>query len=172
MTHVKLKDPGYCKECGTRLHFKHLANEGEIPYCDSCKEYRFPMFNAAISTIVYNPDKTKIALIQQYGRDWNILVAGYLTIGESAEEALKREVNEELGLNVVEYHFNSSEYFEPSNTLMINFACVVDSDELTHTNEEIDRIAWYTPDEARESILHDSLAEDFLLRWLDRDTGA
>ncbi len=163
----KNENLGFCQKCGHKLISRFLENEGNIPYCENCGEFRFPMFNVAISAIVHDPSGEKIALIQQYGRTDNILVAGYLSLGESAEQALIREVKEELGLDVVKYHFNASEYFKPSNTLMVNFACQVSSDELTHCNEEIDHIEWYSKEEAREAIKPESLARKFLLHWLD-----
>ncbi len=158
----------YCTTCGTELVEKYLENEGMIPYCENCGQFKFPMFNTAISAIVYNPSGEKIILIQQYGRSSNILVAGYVSKGEGAEQTLVREIKEEIGLNVVDYTFNASEYFEKSNTLMVNFACKVDSDNLDGINEEIDAIHWFTPEEARENILHGSLAERFLNKWLDK----
>ncbi len=159
----------FCTNCGEELISKYLENEGMIPYCPHCGEYRFPMFNAAISAIVYNPAGDRVILIRQYGRDRNILVAGYINKGESAEHTLVREVKEELGLKVTAYTFNASQYFEKSNTLMINFACQVDSDSLEHMNQdEVDYAAWYTPQEAKEQILQGSLAQKFLLKWLGK----
>lgn len=116
----------HCNVCGTELIEKYLENEGMIPYCEKCEAYRFKMFNTAISAIVYNTTGEQILLIQQYGRTNNILVAGYVMQGENVEQTLKREVKEELGLNVVDFQYNQSEYYEKSNTLMINFACRVD----------------------------------------------
>ena len=82
----------YCFECGTKLIEKPLKNEGNIPYCEKCGEYRFPIFSTAVSMIVKNPDQTKILLIQQYGKGQNVLVAGYINKGENAEHAVEREV--------------------------------------------------------------------------------
>ena len=158
----------YCTECGTKLVDKYLENEGMIPYCESCEAYRFPTFNVAIIAIVYSPDAEKILLIKQYGKDRNILVAGYVSKDESAEHTLLREVEEEMGLHVTDCCFNMSEYFEKSNTLMLNFACIVDSEDLSGMTAEVDSAAWYTPEEAKEAILHGSLAEKFLLAWLDK----
>ena len=158
----------YCTECGTKLVPKYLEKEGMIPWCERCLAYRFPTFNAAISTMVYSPDGQKILLIKQYGRDRNILVAGYINKGEGAEHALAREVMEEMGLRVTACCFNRSEYFEKSNTLMLNFASIVDSCDLGGMTPEVDAAAWYTPAEAREAITHDSLAEKFLLAWLSK----
>lgn len=159
----------YCTECGTKLELKYLENEGVIPYCKSCKKFCFPLFNVAISAIVYDPKGEKIVLIQQYGKDKNILVAGYVNKGENAEQTLVREVQEELHLHVTDCCYNMSEYFKKSNTLMLNFACIADSDDLSHiAKPEVDYAAWYTPGEAKEAISHGSLAEKFLLAWLEK----
>ena len=71
----------YCMFCGTRLYDKELEGEGKIPFCDSCGEYRFPLFSTAVSMIVLNQAKNRIMLIKQYGRDRYILVAGYVNKG-------------------------------------------------------------------------------------------
>ena len=158
----------YCYECGTKLTEKFLENEGMIPYCETCQEFRLPIFSTAVSMEIFNPEKDKVLLIQQYGKMRNILVAGYVNKGESAEHAMVREVMEEVGLHVVEYKFNRSEYFEKSNTLMINFACVVDSEDLSRRTKEVDKAEWFPLEEAKKEIYHNSLAEKFLLGALDR----
>ncbi|MGN1014329.1 MAG: NAD(+) diphosphatase [Butyricicoccus sp.] len=158
----------HCYSCGTKLEQKYLENEGMIPYCPKCREYRFPIFNAAVSMEILNPAKDKVILIQQYGKKRNILVAGYINRGESAEETVAREAKEELGLTVGEIRFNKSKFFEPSNTLMLNFSCVADSEDLSGMTKEVDSVAWYSFDEAREAIFDGSLAEEFLCHFLDR----
>jgi len=159
----------YCLECGMKLTEKYLENEGMIPYCETCRTYRFPVFNTAVIMIIFNTAKDKILLIQQYGRKNNILVAGYVNKGESAEQAMTREIMEEVGLHVIDYKFNKSEYFEKSNTLMINFVCVVDSEDLSHMTAEVDKARWFTIEEAKESIYHGSLAEKFLLSAIEKN---
>ena len=159
----------YCMECGTRLEDRFLKNEGMIPYCSNCEEYRFPVFSTACSMEVLNPTKDKILLIKQYGKDRYILVAGYVNKGENAEDTVRREVQEELGLTVTDLHFEKSEYFAPSNTLMLNFSCVVDSESLSHISEkEIDSCRWFTFEEAVENIAKGSLAGRFLKRFLSK----
>lgn len=158
----------YCYECGTKLMDKYLEGEGMIPYCEKCGQYRFPIFNTAVSMEVLNPSQDKVILIQQYGRTRNILVAGYVNRGESAEEAVVREVREEIGLEVGHIRFNKSKFYAGSNTLMINFSCVASSEDLSgRKTDEVDYARWYSLDEARENVYHGSLAEEFLLHYLD-----
>ena len=142
---------------------KELEGEGEIPWCDSCGEYRFPIFSTAVSMIVYSPDRDRVLLIRQYGRPFNILVAGYVNKGESAEQTVRRELMEEIGLKAKDFRFNRSSYFEPSNTLMLNFSCTALSDDLSGINDrEVDHAQWYSLDEAKREIKPGSLAQYFL----------
>ena len=157
----------YCMHCGAKLHPKFLEHEGDVPFCDVCGEYRFPVFNTAVSMILEDASHSKVILIRQYGRPFYILCAGYVSKGESAEEAAVRELREELGLTCREIHFNESRYFAPSNTLMLNFAVTVAEDE-AQPNWEIDAWRWFTRAEARQSIKPNSLAASFLNDYLDR----
>ena len=50
----------YCYKCGNKLTEKECincgVNEGKVPYCENCAEFRFPIFNTAVSTVIYNAD--------------------------------------------------------------------------------------------------------------------
>ena len=155
----------HCVQCGTALKMKFLEGEGMVPYCENCRDYRFPIFNTAVSMIVTPPDRSRILLIKQYGRDRYILVAGYVNKGEDAEDAAAREVREEAGLTVRSLHFNHSRYFGRTNTLMLNFTAVVESTDV-RPNREIDSFRWFSPQEARENVSRPSLAGDFLDGYL------
>ena len=157
----------YCRECGTKLVPRELENEGIVPYCPECEQYRFPQYNVAVSMIVVNEEQDEILLIQQYGRPSYILVAGYVSRGEALEDAVAREVREETGMTVSHIKFNRTQFFEKSDTLMCNFtAFVKDASELD-PNYEIDSYKWFTRDEARANIRPSSLAEYFLVSYLE-----
>lgn len=157
----------YCVECGTKLTTKECVNfglsEGLIPYCQNCGEFRFPIFNTAVSTVIFNEDFSKTILIKQYGKDWNILVGGYVNKTENLETALIREVKEELGLAVDNLRFNCSEYFERSNTLLCNFISIAQNEDLSKISTEVDYAQWYDIETAKDAVLRDSLAEKFML---------
>ena len=156
----------YCYTCGFKLKMKELEHEGMVPYCEKCKEYRFPIFSTAISMVVLNPTEDKILMIQQYGRPNNILVAGYINKGECAEEALRRELKEEIGRDVLRYRYLKSEYFENTNTLIWNFAVVIDSESLSDVSEwEVDQANWFTFEEAKIEVKQNSLAQRFLYNF-------
>ena len=159
----------YCTECGAKLTIKECFNcgisEGMVPYCPVCGEFRFPWFNVAASVVIFNRDCSKTLFIQQYGKGKNILVAGYVNKAETLEEALIREIKEEVGLCVEKFIFNESKYFEKSNSLICNFIAV-SCDETLKCNAEVDFAMWYQIDNAKEAILKDSLAEYFFKKAL------
>ncbi len=128
----------YCMECGNVLIEKECKGEGIVPYCPSCKQFRFPMYNVAVSMIVVNEENDKILLIQQYGREKYVLVAGYVNRGEQEEQAVIREVKEETGMQVKRIKFNRTSFYEPSNTLMCNFTAFVENDKELNPNNEIE----------------------------------
>ena len=137
-------DMNYCMQCGGRLHMKyHPQEEKDVPYCDACGEYRWPVFNTACSMIVMNEAKDRVILIQH---------------------AAAREVMEELGLTVTSARFNHSHYFAPTNTLMLNFTVTV-AEHDAHPNEEVDSWRWFTVEEAMANIKPKSLARDFLIGY-------
>ena len=156
-----------CHSCGAQLIEKPLEGAGIVPYCPPCEDFRFPTYNVAVSMIVINEQTGEILLIKQYGRPFFILVAGYVNRGEPLEHAVGREIKEETGMTVSRVRFNRTSFFEPSNTLMCNFtAFVKDASELS-PNREIDSYQWFTPEEARQNIRPNSLAERFLNAYLD-----
>ena len=157
----------HCFECGAELIEQKLEGEGIVPYCPQCQQFRFPMYNVAVSMIVINEQTGEILLIKQYGRPSFILVAGYVNRGEQVEHAVCREIKEETGMTASHIKFNRTSFFEPSNTLMCNFtAYVKDSSELS-PNSEIDSYQWFAPEDARLNIRPNSLASQFLNAYLD-----
>ena len=141
----------HCYHCGTKLELKELKNEGIVPFCPSCNAFRFPIFNTAISAVILNKDITKTLLIRQYNMGLDVLVAGYINKGESAEEALFREIKEEVGLKPIYYKFQKTEYWPRSNTLLINFFCIVEDMNVV-INDEVESYKWFDIDEAYEIV--------------------
>ena len=161
----------YCMQCGTKLRMKyHAGLDGEdmgmVPYCDTCEAFRWPVFNTAVSMIILNETKDKILLIQPPKGEGYVFVAGYVMQGEEAEQTVRREIKEEVGLQVTGLRFRHSRYFPPTNTLMLNFTANVPEQTPT-PNHEMREARWFTPEEAKEHIRHGSLAEAFLLGYLN-----
>lgn len=151
----------FCPVCGAGLSRREHPTDGLVPWCPDCGDYRFPLYSVAVSVIVWNTARTQLLLIRQYGRPWEVLVAGYIDKGERAEHAVRRELMEELGMDCSEPRFLSSHYYAPSETLMLNFEVTTEQSE-AHPNFEVDSWRWLTPAEARCSVRPGGLAERLL----------
>ncbi len=156
----------YCPDCGTKLIEKDDGPEIGVPFCQSCGKHIFPLYNMAVSIITIDEKTGRILLIRQYGKPYYILVAGYINKGESAEEAVVRELKEETALNVTRLHFNRTRFFEPSNTLMCNFTAYVDNADGIRLNDEVDSFAWFSPEEVEENMKPSTLAAKFVSAYL------
>ncbi len=156
----------YCYNCGTKLELKHLEHEGMIPFCNKCNKFIFPIFNAAVSMIICDKDEKNILLIKQYSTNFYRFVAGYINKGESAEEAVYREILEEVGLKPIKIKPLKTSYYEKSNTLMYNYLAICDDINVV-TNYEIDEFKWFPIEEAKEALKDAKLAYEFFSYYLN-----
>lgn len=152
----------YCPYCGEKLALVLHDQEGLIPYCKSCGEFRFPQFATAVSMVVTNRTKDKILLAKHKNQDDYILIAGYIKKGETAEKTVTREFREETKLNVVKYKYMSSRYHESHNVLMLNYLVIAENGDPVIDENELDEVKWFDPEEALEVIRKDSDAQYFL----------
>lgn len=154
----------HCVACGDKLALKYLEKEGLIPYCNTCEDFRFPIFSTAVSAVIVNRDFNKVLLVKK--TDAFILLAGFIKKGEDAESTLIREAKEETSINIIKYKFMRTRYYEPSNVLMLNYIAVADSMDI-EIKDELSEAVWMEFDEAKEKVKEDSLAKRFLLAALD-----
>ena len=108
----------YCPQCGSKLILREAGDDGLTPYCAACDEMWFDMFPSCVIILVAN-EYNEIALLHQPRlSDRGIFVSGYITPGESAEEAAVREVKEELGLDIESIESTGSYWFQKRGQLM------------------------------------------------------
>lgn len=152
----------YCPVCGMKLHPKEQPHEAPALYCGHCGEYRFPLFSAAVAVTVLDEARENMILIRQYGDPDPVLVAGYIDKGETAEDAVIREVGEELGMTAQNLTFLRSRYYAPSETLMFHYAATVKG-KAAAPNWEVDGWEWVPVEQALGHAKSGGLAEALLL---------
>jgi len=153
----------YCPNCGSRLLTRKIDDEGNVPYCNICNELQFYKPRICVLIAVLN-DRDEIALTKQSHiiKDAWILISGYVKEGEDIEAAAVREVEEELGLDVLDYKYVRSYIVENTDMLMFGFMVHVHSDSF-RLSTEIDEAVWFSVEDARRNILKDSIAEKLLI---------
>lgn len=148
----------FCPDCGQRLTSRPIGDEGLVPWCDGCGRPWFDAFSTCIIAAVMNT-KGNILLQRETRRpDREVLVAGYMKPGESAEDAARREIAEETGLTVTALRYVASYPHMDGNMLMLGFAATTEGDAHAASSEVVSS-RWCTPDEAVASLREGSIAQ-------------
>ena len=148
----------YCPHCGKKLIKKEIGDEGKIPYCESCCIPLWDMFTTSIIAAVIN-EYHEVALLRQnyVSSAKHVCVAGVMKIGESAEQAVIREVKEEIGQDVETLEFISSYPYEAKEMLMLGYKAIVKKQELKLSGE-VDSAEWVAFDNAVSLLKEGSIA--------------
>lgn len=157
----------YCPHCGTELIGKEIGDEGIIPYCEKCCIPLWDSFTTSVIVAVVN-EYNEIALIRQsYVSSTNhVCVAGIMKIGESAEDAVKREVKEEIGQDVETLEFISSYPYEKKEMLMLGFKATVKKRDFALSGE-VDSAEWVKLDESLPLLRDGSIARRLVASVID-----
>lgn len=152
----------FCTECGEQLTLMFKSDEGLVPYCKNCGEYRFPRFATAVGMVVTNRAKDKILLAKHAGQDDYILFAGYVKKGETAEKAVTREFKEETKLDTVKFKYLCSRYHDTKDILMLGYIIIAEDGEPIPDENELESVKWFSLEESLGAVKKNSIAEAFL----------
>ncbi len=160
----------YCPQCGEKLIGKHIGDEGAVPFCEKCGRPFFPFSYPCVICLCVNEDGQVVLIRQSYGHQRFVCVAGYIKSGESAEETCRREIKEEIGLEVTGTRFLYSKYFAKHDNLMLAFVCNVKKDRFT-LSDEVSEAEWFTPEEAHNALFEGAYGRDMLREWQELKAG-
>lgn len=129
-----------------------IGDEGEVPYCERCKKPLFDMFSTCIIALVVN-EKGEAALLRQgyLSHTWCTLVSGYMKPGEKAEEAARREIEEETGLQAEKLTFTGTYWFDKKDMLMIGFIAKCRKKDFV-LSREVDGAFWVPAEQAVDLV--------------------
>jgi NAD+ diphosphatase len=132
----------FCGKCGSKTIEK--PDERAI-VCPNCNTVIFPKISPAVIVAIICKNKILLAHNANFPASWHSLVAGYVDIGESLEEAVIREVKEEVGLDVKNIRYYKSQPWPFSGSLMIGFFAEADDTQpVCPDNIEITEATWFT----------------------------
>lgn len=127
------RDNRFCGRCST--HTVHDDKE-RMMRCPSCGNMIFPRI--APAAIIALTHGSKLMLSKYANRTYTRygLLAGFIEIGETAEEAVAREVMEEVGLKVKNIRYYKSQPWGIAGNLSVGYFCDLDGEDDTVTLDE------------------------------------
>lgn len=134
----------YCGRCATETE---ITRDDRSRVCPNCKLRAYPRLSPAVIMAVLRDDQLLLGRSSRHPNGFYSVLAGFVEPGETLEEAVAREVLEEVGLEVEEITYFGSQPWPFPDSLMIGFICHAKNGEITLTDSEISEAAWYRPDE-------------------------
>lgn len=137
---------GFCSACGAP---SHSAKGGHERRCSAaaCGVAHFPRLDPAVIMLVHD-GAGRIVLGRQ--TSWpagrHSVLAGFVEPGESLEDAVAREVMEEVGLAVSDVRYHSSQPWPFPAAVMLGFSARAAYEPLQVNRQEIETADWFTRD--------------------------
>ena len=154
----------YCGTCGSDTHTN--SNERAIS-CSKCETSIYPTISPAIIVAILCGDKILLARGSRFPEGFYSLVAGYVDIGESIEDAVAREVKEEVGLNVNNIRYYGSQPWPFSGSMMLGFIAEAPKGQaIKIDNNEIIEANWYKLDELPDYPPQRSIAGEMINKFV------
>lgn len=148
----------YCPHCGTEAIKKEIGDEGLMQYCPQCQVPLWDMFTTSIICAVVNEQREVALLRQNYVSTTSyVCVAGIMKMGEAAEETARREVKEEIGLEVECLEYIQSYPYDKKEMLMLGYKANVKKDAFVLSGE-VDAVQWFGFEEALSKLREGSIA--------------
>ncbi|MBN2450594.1 MAG: NAD(+) diphosphatase [Lentisphaeria bacterium] len=149
------RDHRFCGRCGVRTEDK----EGErAKVCPACGHTVFPRINPAVIVAVLRGDRLLLARNGRFRGNMHSLVAGFVEAGETLEETLHREVEEEVGIRIDGIRYIRSQAWPFPSTLMLGFTAQHAGGEIRVDGMEIVEAGWYGRDGLPPIPAHGSLS--------------
>lgn len=145
----------YCPNCGSKLSEIHSGDDGLVPYCSRCDKRWFDSFHSCVVILTYNAQNEIVLSKQWYLPDEYLsITTGYMAPGETAEEAAKREVLEELGLSLQSLEYAGTYWLAECDQLLHGFIGYT-ADSVLKLSEEVSFAKWVPALEAEAQFFPD-----------------
>lgn len=162
----------YCGRCGSPTT---SMEAGHARDCAGCGTRHFPRVDPAIIVLVAGETRCLLGRQPAWPPGRYSTIAGFVEPGESLEDAVAREVEEETGVAVERVSYHSSQPWPFPSSLMLGFTAYPASQEIHLRDGELEDAVWVTRDEivAGRVILPPpvSIAYRLIEDWFDAVDG-
>jgi NAD+ diphosphatase len=130
----------YCGRCATPT--QQLPHE-RAKRCPNCGLVNYPRLSPAVIVLIARGDEILLARAPRFPEGMYSILAGFVEPGESLEETIRREVREEVGIEITDICYFGSQPWPYPNSLMIGFTATYAAGEIVIDSEEIVDAGWF-----------------------------
>ena len=139
-----LENSRFCGRCGAANTFHHRE---KARHCPECGLVTFPRISPAVITAVVKDNRILLAHNKNFSIPVYSLIAGFVEAGETLEEAVEREIAEEVGIEVSNVRYVSSQPWPFPDSLMLGFTADWKAGEIAPDGIEITDAGWFGPED-------------------------
>ncbi|WP_373286110.1 NAD(+) diphosphatase [Lacimicrobium alkaliphilum] len=140
---VFLRTHRYCGQCGSQMQ---RVDWELATHCHRCQHRCYPRISPCIIVAIKKQEQILLARGRHHKQGMYSTLAGFVESGESLEQAVHREVMEEVGIKIKNLRYFDSQPWPFPHSLMMGFLAEHDSGEINVDGEEILEADWYTAD--------------------------
>ena len=144
----------FCPRCGGRLH---PTAAGHVLTCDQCGRQQFPRSDPAVIMMVTDGERALLGRQPSWPTGRYSTLAGFVDPGESLEEAVVREVAEEVGVTVTDVTYFGNQPWPFPQSLMVGFFARALTTDITVDGDEIEAARWFTREEMKAEAVAGTL---------------
>lgn len=130
----------FCGACGTPM--QALAGERAM-HCATCAVHHYPRLSPSMIVLVTRGDEVLLARSARFASGVYSTLAGFVEAGESVEECVHREVHEEVGVQVCNLQYLTSQGWPFPHSLMLGFHAEYAGGEIVLQEDEIEDARWF-----------------------------
>jgi NAD+ diphosphatase len=158
----------FCGRCGTTTS----SAPGERALrCPACRLLAYPRLAPAIIVLVRKGDRALLAAGRGFRGGMYSALAGFVEAGENLEEAVHREVGEEVGIRLRDVRYVGSQPWPFPHSLMVGFRAEWDGGEIQPDGTEILDAAWWSVDDLPPIPPSMSIARTLIDQWVADVSG-
>ncbi|MEP7274957.1 MAG: NAD(+) diphosphatase [Betaproteobacteria bacterium] len=133
----------YCGRCGTPTRDKAGERAKE---CPACSYVAYPRVSPAMMALVTRGREMLLARSHRFPTGMYSALAGFVEPGETIEDCVRREVREEVGVDVRALTYFASQSWAFPHSLMIAYTAEYAGGELAPDGQEIADVRWFAAD--------------------------
>jgi NAD+ diphosphatase len=147
---------GFCPNCG---HASRLTDGGWRRICDACKAEHFPRTDPVVIMLAVHDGACLVGRNKRFPGNFYSALAGFMEPGETIEEAVQRELMEEVNCKVGKVHYHATQPWPFPSSLMIGCIAEAESRDFKPDGEEIADAMWVDRDKAKRLIEGERMAD-------------
>lgn len=159
------KSARYCGRCGAEMA---PAKEEIARECPGCGMLVFPRLSPAVIVLVERDGQILLARSHRFTSDFYSVLAGFVEPGETLEDTVHREIEEEVGIKVKNVRYFGSQPWPFPDSLMIGFTAEYESGEINIDKTEIADAEWFAPEKLPTVPGKMSIARELIDWFMER----